>query len=126
MYIFHEDDFISNVHICSEYALIVSSEVLLMAHMISCVLMIDGSCGDSISGSMLVGEEEGGLGLVDLKLLCYWSKCFLKVVRILGRCLEIRFVVSHDQYIKCLRCMTRTSVDTAELVMLKDIELGQP
>ena len=65
-----------------------------------------------MSESMLVGVEEGGLGLVDLKFLCSWFKWPLKVTRLLGRFLEIRFVVNPVHPIKCSRCKARTSVDT--------------
>ena len=45
MYLLPKDDFTGNFPIWSEYALEVSSEVLMMAHLISCVLLFDGSCG---------------------------------------------------------------------------------
>ena len=68
MYVLPEDTFTRKSPVWSEYALEVSSEVLMMAHMMACVLLLDGSYGSSIS-VLLVGAEEGGLSLVNLKLI---------------------------------------------------------
>ena len=88
--------------------------MLMMVHMMSYILLFDDSCGGSISG-LLVGAEEGGLCLVDLKFFCYWAKWPLEVARLLGRYLEIRCVVSSGQPMKLSRYMACTSVDTIGL-----------